>query len=154
MLPLCCLHRWYNVFSERFTIPCIPSWLFNTFFFFSRLKSHLTKRGIAGIEALNGVQLDVCGIKCIDLRNEAIKVLGTYFSCKKTIKEESNFFKIISNCFQVVSNAKTRAIWKSYSWWKNSCPKKFSNIDFENLISNSSKSHYQIFRNNSDFLLM
>ena len=83
MLPLCCLHRWYNVFSERFTIHCIPSWLFNTFFFFSRLKSHLTKRGIAGIEALNGVQLDVCGIKCINLRNEAIKVLGTYFSCKK-----------------------------------------------------------------------
>ena len=26
-----------------------------------------------------GVQLAVCGVKCIDICNEAIKILGTYF---------------------------------------------------------------------------
>ena len=36
-------------------------------------------------------------MKYIDLRIEAIKIFGTYFSCKNTIKEESNFLKVVSN---------------------------------------------------------
>ena len=36
-------------------------------------------------------------MKCIDLRNEAIKILRTYFSYNNTIKEESNFLKVVSN---------------------------------------------------------
>ena len=36
-------------------------------------------------------------MKCTDLRNEAIKILGTHFSYSNTIKEEPNFFKVVSN---------------------------------------------------------
>ena len=67
------------------------------FLFFSRLKPNLTKCKIARIGSLNGVQVAVCGMRCIDLCNEAIKILGTYFSCNSRIKEECNFLKIVSN---------------------------------------------------------
>ena len=38
----------------------------------------------------------ICGMSCIDLCNEAIKILGTYFSYNSRIKEECNFLKIVS----------------------------------------------------------
>ena len=50
-----------------------------------------------GIGALNGVQLAVYGRKYINLRNEVIKILGTYFWYNKMIREESNFLKVVSN---------------------------------------------------------
>ena len=48
---------------------------FNTFSLFSGLKPNLTKCEVAGIGALKGVQVAVCGMKCSDLCNEAIKIL-------------------------------------------------------------------------------
>ena len=45
------------------------------FFCFLGLKPNLTKCVIAGIGALQGVQVAVCGMRCIDLCNEAIKIL-------------------------------------------------------------------------------
>ena len=42
-------------------------------------------------------------MRCNDLFNEAIKILGTYFSYNSRIKEECNFLKIVSNV-QSVSN--------------------------------------------------
>ena len=39
----------------------------------------------------------VCGMKCIHLRNEAIKILGVYFSDNKKIKDDTNFYNIVSN---------------------------------------------------------
>ena len=51
----------------------------NTFSLFLGLKPNLTKCEIAGIRALKGVQV-TSDMKCIDLCNEAIKTLGTYFS--------------------------------------------------------------------------
>ena len=36
-------------------------------------------------------------MKCINLRNEAIKILSTYLSYSKVIKEESNFTKVVSS---------------------------------------------------------
>ena len=41
--------------------------------------------------------MTICGMRCIDLCNKAIKILGTYFSYKCRIKEECNFLKIVSN---------------------------------------------------------
>ena len=71
--------------------------IFNTFSLFSGLKPNLTKCEIAGIGALKGVQVAVCGMRCIDLCNEAIKILGTYFSYNSRIKEECNFLITVSN---------------------------------------------------------
>ena len=52
--------------------------VFNTFSLFSGLKSNLKKGKIAGIVAQKGVQVVACGMKCIDLCNEAIKILSTF----------------------------------------------------------------------------
>ena len=39
-----------------------------------------TKCKIAEISVLKVVRAGVCGVRCVDLRNEAIKILGIYFS--------------------------------------------------------------------------
>ena len=54
-----------------------PVEIFKTLF--SGMKPNLTKSEIAGIRALKRVQVAVCGMRCIDLCNEVIKILGTYF---------------------------------------------------------------------------
>ena len=58
---------------------------------FSRLKANLRKNEIAGIGALKGVQAVVCGMRCIDLNNSKLKILGIHFSYNKKLKE-LNFF--------------------------------------------------------------
>ena len=45
----------------------------------------------------------VCGMRCINLCNEAIKILGTYILYNSWIKEESNFLKIVSNVQSVLN---------------------------------------------------
>ena len=89
--------RQYDVFPERLTIHCIPSWNIQYFYLFPGLKSNLKKWEIVGIEALKGVQLAFCDMKCIDLRNEAIKILCTWFSYSNKRKDKSNFLKAVSN---------------------------------------------------------
>ena len=49
---------------------------FKLFSDFSGLKPNTAKCKIAGIDVLKGVQAVVCCIRCIDLRNEAVKILG------------------------------------------------------------------------------
>ena len=46
---------------------------------------------------------EFCGMRCIDFCNEAIKILGTYFSYNSRIKEECNFLKIVSNVQSVLN---------------------------------------------------
>ena len=61
---------------------------------FSGLKPNTTRCEVAGIGVLNGVQVAVCGMKCTDLINETIKVLGAYFSYNQKIKDDKNFYNI------------------------------------------------------------
>ena len=44
-----------------------------------------------------------CGMRCINLCNEAINILGTYFSYNSKTKEECNFLKIVSNVQSVLN---------------------------------------------------
>ena len=44
-----------------------------------------------------------CGMTCINLCNRTIKILGTYFLYNSRLKEESNFFKIVSNVQSVLN---------------------------------------------------
>ena len=37
----------------------------------------------------------LCGMECIDLTDDLIKVLGIYFSCNKKIEQEKNFLNHI-----------------------------------------------------------
>ena len=58
------------------------------FSYFSGLKTNLTKSEIAAIEVLKGIQVAVCGMRCIDLNVDTLKILGTHFSYDEKLKEE------------------------------------------------------------------
>ena len=57
---------------------------------------------MAGISALKGVNVAVCGIKCIDSTKEAIKILGVFFSYDKNLLHENNFRKTILNIERIL----------------------------------------------------
>ena len=50
------------------------------FSFFSGLKINNAKCEINGIGVRKGVKMALCGMECIDLTDDVIKVLGNYFS--------------------------------------------------------------------------
>ena len=50
--------------------------IFDTFSRFSGLKPNESKREIASIGALKGVQVALCGMRCIDLVSNIVKILG------------------------------------------------------------------------------
>ena len=56
---------------------------FNQFHHFSGLKANIKKCEIAGIGSLKGVTEAVCRLKCVNLSNDTIKILGIHFSYKK-----------------------------------------------------------------------
>ena len=64
-----------DIYSIKEMINC-----FNIFMCFSDLKPNLSKCEIAGIGSLKGVKVGVCGMNCIDLTTETIKILGIHFS--------------------------------------------------------------------------
>ena len=70
---------------------------FYLFSSFSGLKPNLKKFEIADIGALKGVQVAVCGLRCIDLNNDTLEILSTRFSYNKKLKEEQNFHKTIAD---------------------------------------------------------
>ena len=52
---------------------------FNKFSKFSGLKPNKNKCEIAGIGGLKGVNVALCGMECIDLTTNAIKILGVLY---------------------------------------------------------------------------
>ena len=48
----------------------------------------------------------VCGERCIDLKNDTLKILGTHFSYNEKLKEEKNFYKTVTDIQRVLK------IWK------------------------------------------
>ena len=49
-----------------------------------------------------------CGMRCIDLNNDMLKILGTHFSYNEKLKEEKEFYKInrYSTRFENMENEK------------------------------------------------
>ena len=80
------------------------------FSYFSGLKPNLTKSEIAGIGVLKGVQVAVCGMRCIDLNVDTLKILGTHFSYNEKLKEEKNFYKIVTDMQRVLKIWKMRML--------------------------------------------
>ena len=58
---------------------------FGIFSTFSGLKPNKNKCEIAGLGALKGAKLALCGMEYIDLMFNAIKTLGVYYSYDKTL---------------------------------------------------------------------
>ena len=59
-----------------------------------------------GIGDLKEVQVAVCGMRCIDLNIDTLKILGTRFYYNKKLKEEKIFYKIVKDMERVLK------IWK------------------------------------------
>ena len=83
---------------------------FYIFSYFSGLKPNLTKSEIASIGVLKGVQVAVCGMCCIDLKIDTLKILGTHFSYNKKLKEEKNFYNTLTDIQQVSEIWKMRKL--------------------------------------------
>ena len=64
------------------------------FFICSGLKPNKSKCEIAGIGVLKGVSMKLCGMECIDLTKNSVKILGIHFSYNRKIENEENFFKL------------------------------------------------------------
>ena len=79
---------------------------FHLFSEFSGLKPNFSKCAITGIGVLKGFQVAVSGMRCVDLKNDTLKILGTHFSYNEKLKEERNFYTIVTNIQQVLK------IWK------------------------------------------
>ena len=43
----------------------------------------------------------VCDLRCIDLNNDTLKLLGTHFSYKEKLKEGKKFYKTATDIQQV-----------------------------------------------------
>ena len=78
--------------------------------YFSGLKPNLTKSETAGIRVLKEVQVTVCGMRCIDLNIDTLKILGTHFSYNEKLKEEKNFYKIVTDMQRVLKIWKMRRL--------------------------------------------
>ena len=79
--------------------------LLNTFATFSKysgLKPNHEKCEIAGIGVLKSVKVAVCGMKCIDLCNDTIKITETHFSYNKEKRNEKQFLETITKIQNVL----------------------------------------------------
>ena len=65
--------------------------IFDTFSKFSGLKPNKSKCEIAGIGVLKGVQVALCGMRCIDLVSNIVKILGIYYSYYDKREIQENF---------------------------------------------------------------
>ena len=65
--------------------------IFDTLSKFSGLKPNKSKCEIAGIGVLKGVQVALCGMRCIDLVSNIVKILGIYYSYNEKLEIQENF---------------------------------------------------------------
>ena len=57
--------------------------VFDTFSVHSSLKPNKSKFGIVGIGLLKGVSKELCGMECINLTKNSVKILSIYFPYNK-----------------------------------------------------------------------
>lgn len=81
---------------------------FKHFSRFSGLCPNYSKCELSGIGSKKGVHVALCGMKCIDLTKETIKVLGIHFSYNKFLETEKNFFSTIKSITSVLRMWKMR----------------------------------------------
>ena len=67
----------------------------NTFSNFSGLKPNKTKCEIAGIGVLNGVQVALCDMKCVNFNDETTQILGVHFSYNKNLEQDKKCWEHI-----------------------------------------------------------
>ena len=74
----------------------------NLFSIVSGLKPNLDKSEIAGIGVLKNVNVALCGMKSVNLMEQAIKILGVHISYNKKLQDNLNFQTIIKNICSIL----------------------------------------------------
>ena len=69
--------------------------IFEHFSIISGLKPNKSKCEIAGIGVLKGVQMALCSMACVNLKNKTIKILGIHFSYNKSLENDKNHRRYI-----------------------------------------------------------
>ena len=82
---------------------------FNIMSQFSGLKINKSKCEVAGIGVMKGVKVALCGVECVNLLTNTIKILGIYFSCNKKL-DEMNFLDQITKLLKVINIWKMRKL--------------------------------------------
>ena len=70
--------------------------IFEHFPIFSRLKPNKCKCEIVGIGVLKVVQMALCNMECVNLKNNTIKILGIHFSRDKSLENDENYKRYIT----------------------------------------------------------
>ena len=69
--------------------------IFEHFSICSGLKPNKSKCEIAGIGVLKGVQMGLCGMECVNLKNDTIKIVGIHFSYNRSLENDENYRRYI-----------------------------------------------------------
>ena len=74
------------------------------FYFFSIFfsKTNYEKGEIAGIGVLKSVKVAVCGMKCVGLCKDTLRITGVHFSYNKAKQDEKNFLETLSKIQNVL----------------------------------------------------
>ena len=83
---------------------------FKEFSCFSGLKPNIVKCEIVDLGPLKGALEAVCGLKTVDLTNDAIKILGIHFSYHNGTKAEPNFLSTVKKMQNALNVSKTRTL--------------------------------------------
>ena len=76
--------------------------IFKHFSQFSDLKPNKSKCEIAGIGVLKGVKVAFCGMRCVNLHEGTIEILGSYYSYNKQLENDEDFIKYIAKIQNVL----------------------------------------------------
>ena len=76
--------------------------VFDTFSIYSSLKPNKSKCEIAGIGVLKWVSMELCGMECLDLTKNSVKILGIHFSYNKKIEDEKNIINLVKKIENVL----------------------------------------------------
>ena len=71
------------------------------FYTFSGLRPNLSKFEIVGIGALKDANVELCGLKSVNLTKASIKILGVHLSYNEKLQNELNFCTTIKNICNV-----------------------------------------------------
>ena len=82
--------------------------IFKDFSQFSGLKPNKSKCEIAGIGVPKGAKVAFCGMRCVNLHEDTIKILGTHYSYNKQLENDENFKKYIAEIENVLKLWKAR----------------------------------------------
>ena len=90
------------IFPQRFASVKKILDIFSYYSKYSSLKPNVSKFEIAGIGSSKGVEVAVCGIKCVKVKVNTIKILGIHFSYNNKLNMEKNFLTAILNIQNVL----------------------------------------------------